>query len=370
MNETIINLFNNTIPFLIVLTVIVFVHELGHFVVARLCGVKVEVFAIGFGKELFGFTDKTGTRWKICLIPLGGYVKMFGDKNAASMSDEELINSLSEEERKVAFPCKTLLQRFAIVVAGPLSNYLLAIAIIAFFFINYGFPHVSNTVTGVVENSPAKIAGIKPGDVIDEINGEKIETFADIRDAMSLNLGETVKVKINNREDEISVTPEAVIEKDLTGNNVTSYRLGIINDENKIEFVGLFKAIRLASIECYKLSVTTLKAMAQMITGRRNTDELGGPIKIAQATASAAKQGIYGMLWFIALLSVNIGFLNLLPIPALDGGHILIYAIEALTNKKFAAKIQKYGFQFGLILLIMLTIFVTVSDLKNLIAKF
>lgn len=368
--EVISSVFMNILPFLIVLTIIVFVHEFGHFLVARLCGVKVDVFSIGFGKELFGFNDKHGTRWKFCMIPMGGYVKMFGDKNAASMSDEEFINSLSVEEKKVAFACKPLSAKAAIVVAGPAFNYLLSILIITFFFFVYGYPNVSSTISEVLPNSPASIAGIKPGDTISEINGVKIKNFNDIRDIMSLNLGESIRVKINDSEDAISITPEKSVSEDQIGNKVTSYRLGVINSQYNIENISIFRAIKLSTYECYKLSAMSLKAMWQMITGARSADELGGPIKIAQYSAKSAQDGMIGMLWFVALLSVNLGFVNLLPIPALDGGHLLIYFIELISNKKIAAKIQNYSFQIGLILLIMLTIFVTFSDLKSLILKF
>lgn len=367
--EIIANIISNILPFITVLTVIVFAHEFGHFWVARLCGVKVDVFSIGFGKELFGFNDKHNTRWKFCIIPLGGYVKMFGDKNAASNADEEFINNLSTEEQKYAFACKPLFSRALIVVAGPLFNYLLSILIITFFFSVYGYPKIGSTISEVIPNSPAMLAGIKPGDTINEINGIKISDFNDIKDIMSLNLGEPIKVKVNNSKEDLLITPEESTIEDSIGNKVKAYRLGIINDQYSVEQINIFESIKLAIYECYKLTQMTFKAMWQMITGIRNTDELGGPIKIAQISAKSAQEGIPGMLWFIALLSVNLGFMNLLPIPVLDGGHLLIYAIEAISNKKIAAKIQNYGFQIGLILLIMLTIFVTYSDLKSLIPK-
>lgn len=368
--EIISSILANILPFIIVLTIIVFVHEMGHFWIARICGVKVDVFSIGFGKELFGYTDKHGTRWKFCMIPMGGYVKMFGDKNAASATDEEMLANLTDEERKFAFACKPLASKAAIVAAGPLFNYLLAIIIISFFFFAHGYPNVNSVIGQVIENSAAHKAGIKSGDIITEINGNKITNFNEIRDVMSLNLGEPISVKINNNEDIIVVTPEKIISEDQIGNNVTVYRLGIINSEFNIEKVNIFTATKLAIYECYKLSVMTLKAIWQMLSGLRSAEEMAGPIKIAQYSAKSAQEGIYGMLWFVALLSVNLGFVNLLPIPALDGGHLLIYFIEFMTNKKIANKIQKYGSQIGLILLIMLTIFVVFSDLKSLISKF
>lgn len=362
-------LLNNILPFIIILTILVFVHEFGHFWVARKSGVKVEIFSIGFGKELFGFNDKYGTRWKFCLIPMGGYVKMFGDKGAASNSDEALIKNLSPEEQKIAFSCKPLLTKSAIVAAGPAANYFFSALIFTFFFFVYGYPQSSSTITEVVENSAAYKAGIKAGDIINEINGVTIKNFSDIKEIMSLNLGETLSVRINNREETELITPEKFIEQDILGNDVEIYKLGIITNQITIEKQSIFSSTKLAIFECYKLSAMTLKAIGQMLTGKRSTNELGGPIKIAQYSAKSAEAGIGSSLLFIALLSVNLGLLNLLPIPALDGGHLLFYLIEVTLGKKISTKIQNYGFQVGFILLIMLTIFITFNDLTSLVSK-
>jgi regulator of sigma E protease len=367
--ELISSLLYNIVPFIIILTTLVFVHEFGHFWVARKSGVKVEVFSIGFGKELFGFNDKYGTRWKFCLIPMGGYIKMFGDKGAASNSDESLIKNLSPEEQKVAFPCKSLLTKSAIVAAGPAANYLFSALIFTFFFFIYGYPQSNSTITEVVENSAASKSGIRPGDVINEINGITVENFSDIKEIMSLNLGETISVKINNQEEAGLITPEKFIEQDILGHEVESYKLGIITDHATMEKQNIFNSAKLAIFECYRLSKMTLKAIGQMITGKRSSHELGGPIKIAQYSAKSAEAGIGPLLWFMALLSVNLGLLNLLPIPALDGGHLLFYLIEVSLGKKIAIKIQNYSFKIGLILLLMLTIFVIFNDLTSLVSR-
>ena len=364
--EIISLLLHNILPFILVLTVIVFVHEFGHFWVARKAGVKVEVFSIGFGKELFGFNDKHGTRWKFCLIPMGGYVKMFGDKNAASQTDQDLLDHLSPEERKIAFPCKSLLAKSAIVIAGPAANYLFSAIVFCLFFLIYGYPNATSTITQVLENSPASKAGIYPGDVIDEIDGKKVENFEEIRNIMSLNLGEPVSLKVNGKDEYKVITPEKRVETDVLGNEVESYKLGIVTDNMVLEKQNIFGAAKLAVFECYKLSVMTLKSIGQMIMGTRSSKELGGPIKIAQYSAKSAEAGIQSLLWFMALLSVNLGLVNLLPIPALDGGHLVIYLVEIGFGKKIAHKIQNYGFQIGIILLIMLTMFVTLNDLSSL----
>lgn len=366
--EIISNLLHYIIPFMIVLTALVFVHEFGHFWVARRVGVKVEVFSIGFGKELFGFNDKQGTRWKVCLIPLGGYIKMFGDKTAASNSDEELVARLSASERKIAFPCKSLLSKAAIVIAGPAANYLLAALIFAGFFVAYGVPNASSEVSKILPNSPASIAGIEPGDMIVEIDEQKITSFNDIKNIMSISTGDTITLIIKRHDLLISkkITPEAIFVKDMVGNDAKTYKLGIIAENITLEKKDIFTAMKLAITECYELSVMSLRAMGQIIIGKRSSKELGGPIKIAQYSAKSAENGPLSLLWFIALLSVNLGLMNMLPIPVLDGGHLLIYFVEATMGKKIASKVQEFGLQIGIILLIMLTIFVTVNDVVSL----
>lgn len=362
--DIILNIFSNIIPFIFVLTAIVFIHEFGHFWVAKKSGVKVEIFSIGFGPELFGMTDKYGTRWKFCLIPLGGYVKMFSDKNAASQPHDQIIAKLTEEERKTAFVLKSLKIKSAIVAAGPIANYLFSITIFTFFFFTFGYPHASPIVSDVIKDSPASYAGIIPGDVIEEINGQKIESFDDIRNIMSLSFGEELKVKVNAQEKVI--IPQKFIEKDPLGYDIETYKLGIITNNMVFKKQGIFKSIGLAISECYKISIMTLKSMGQIITGKRKSDEIGGPIKIARYSAKSLEAGVANLFWFMALLSVNLGLINLFPIPVLDGGHLMIYLAEATLGKKIACKIQEYGFSIGIILLLFLTMFVTFKDLNSL----
>lgn len=363
--EILTNFTSHFLSFILVLTILVFVHEFGHFWVARKAGVKIEIFSIGFGKEIFGFTDKLGTRWKFSLIPLGGYVKMFGDKNAASQPDYNKINKLSADEKKLSFEHKSLLIKSSIVAAGPISNYLFSILIFAFFFFSFGHPQASSKISSVVDNSPANKAGILPGDIITEINGQKITSFDEIRNVMALNLGEELKIKVNNQVK--IVTPQKVIEQDALGNKIETFRIGIMTENFRYEKQGFFASIKLAIIECYKISIGTLKSIGQMIAGKRNSDELGGPIKIAQYSSKSLQAGFLSLLMFMGLLSVNLGLINLLPIPVLDGGHLLIYFVEAVLGKKASNAFQKFGFQIGIILLLFLTIFVTFNDLKSLI---
>jgi regulator of sigma E protease len=366
--EIISNLLYYILPFIIVLSIVVFIHELGHFLVARFVGVKIDVFSIGFGKELFGFNDRHGTRWKVCAIPLGGYIKMFGDKTSASNSDDEFLAKLSIDERQMTFKCKSLLRKSAIVVAGPLANYLLAALIFAGFFMIYGVPNASSQVTKLMPGSPAILAGLEPGDLIIKMNEEKVNSFNDVKNIMSTSVGDNVTVVVK-RQDELivkKITPQMSIIKDIIGNEVKTYKLGIIAENISLEKKPILVSMKLGVIECYDLSVMSLRAIGQIIVGKRSSKEFGGPIKIAQYSAKSAEAGVASLLWFIALLSVNLGLMNLLPIPVLDGGHLLIFLIEGVMGKKIATKVQDFGFQIGIILLIILTIFVTINDIVGL----
>jgi regulator of sigma E protease len=364
--EFISALFNNIVPFVLVLTLVVFVHEFGHYFIAKINGVKIEAFAIGFGKELFGFTDASGTRWKFCILPLGGYVKMFGDKNPASQADETL--NLSEEEKKFSFHNKSLLQKSAIVAAGPMANYLLAIIIFTGFFTYFGAPIAKPIINKFIDASPAKEAGLLEGDLVIAIDDHKIKDFNDIATIMNLNTGENLTIKIKRDEEflEKEVKPKEVLVKDALGKDIKIYRLGIVAENPTIEKQSIFSAIKLSFIEVYKLSYMSLKSLAQIITGSRSIKEMGGPIKIAQYSSKSAQQGILTLLSFIALISVNLGLINLLPIPVLDGGHLLIYLVEFCLGKKIATKVQNFGFQIGIILLIIMSVIVTFNDIASL----
>lgn len=356
------------IPFIVVLTILVFVHEFGHFIIARKMGVKVEIFSIGFGKELFGFNDKHGTRWKFCIIPMGGYVKMFGDKGVASNSDEELLASFTEKEKEIAFSCKSLWQKAAIVAAGPIANYFLAIVIFTFFIFYFGQPTAKPIVSELVPDSAAYISGIEKGDLITKIDDKEIKTFNDIRMLMSISVGKKVTVTLKRGESYLSkeLTPSLHLEKDDLGNEVRSYRLGIIAGGFVNEKKGIIESLGTAIKECYEISILTLKGIGQIILGDRSSKELGGPIKIAQYSAKSAENGILSLIWFIALMSVNLGLLNLLPIPVLDGGHLLTYAIEVIFGKKISRKFANFGFQIGIILILLLTVIVTYNDIASL----
>lgn len=362
--ELIINLLANIVPFIVVLTIVVFIHEYGHYFVAKKCGVKIEVFSIGFGKELFGFNDKHGTRWKFCLFPLGGYVKMYGDKN----TDACFLDNLTAQEKQLTFQNKNLLQKSAIVAAGPIANYLLAIIIFSGFYWAYGYPNNKPIINKFAENSPALEAGLKEGDLITELNGSKILEFSDVARIMDLNIGEKVEVKVKRDNEIISkiIQPSEMVVKDMLNKEIKIFRLGVMADQLKSEKQNLFSSIKLGFIEAYRLSAMSLKGLSQIITGSRSIKEMGGPIKIAQYSSKSAEYGLIALVSFIALISLNLGLMNLLPIPVLDGGHLLIYAIEFCFGKKIASQFQDFGFQIGIFLLIIMSLIVTYNDLISL----
>ena len=352
-----------TLPFLFVLTVLVFFHELGHYLVARLNGVRVEVFSVGFGPELFGRTDRSGTRWKFSMFPLGGYVKMFGEN-----TDEVNQASLSDADQNIAFHTKTVGQRAAIVFAGPAANFLLAIVIFALLFVFVGQSFTSPEIGKVHPDSAAERAGLQAGDIFVEVDGRDIERFEDVQQIVVLNTGDPLSIIIdrNGEQLELSARPEIIERKDRSGN---VHRLGILGVSSKGRdyiYHSLGTAIWRAVLETGHLTVGTLKAVGQVISGQRETKELGGPIKIAQISHDFAQVSPDSLLWLIALLSINLGLLNLFPIPMLDGGHLLFYAYEAVAGRPLGGRAQEIGLRIGLALVISLMIFVTVNDLINL----
>lgn len=358
------SLLEYVIPFLVVLTVLIFVHELGHFWVARRCGVKVEVFSIGFGREIFGWNDRHGTRWKVSWLPLGGYVKMFGDADAASTPSGE-VATMSAEERAVSFFHKPLGQRSAIVAAGPAANFLLAIALLAGMFAFVGQPFTPALVGGVVEGSAAERAGVRPGDRIVTIDGAKIERFEDIQRIVQLNLDRPLSLGVlrDGREIDLPIVPVIVEEKDRSGNTIRLARLGIRGQGMEFRRHGPGEAVWRAVQETWNQTAGTLKALGQMVAGSRGTEELGGPIRIAKMSGEVAQGGIGSLLLFMAVLSINLGLINLFPIPMLDGGHLVLYAAEAVRGRPLPPRAVEYGFRIGFALVISLMVFATWNDL-------
>jgi regulator of sigma E protease len=356
------------IPFLFVLTIVVFFHELGHFLVARWCGVRVLVFSVGFGSELFGFTDRYGTRWKLAAIPLGGYVKFLGDENAASVPDEAVVASMNTEERRQSFFHQTVGRRAAIVAAGPIANFILAIVIFAAIFALDGKRSTSARIDAVQPNSPAAAAGLQPGDVVVAINGQKIDNFSEMQRIVSARAEQTLEFHIDRGGTPLTVraTPTLQRGKDGLGNNFCHAILGVSRsmspDDVKTERVDPFTAIWLGALESWFIVDRTFSYLAGIVVGTECADQLGGPIGIAQMSGQVAKLGFVAVFHFIALISVSIGLLNLFPIPLLDGGHLLFYGIEALRGRPLSQRAQEFGFRLGLALVAMLMIFATYND--------
>jgi len=353
--------------FVAVFTVLVFVHEWGHYIVARWNGVRVDVFSIGFGPEIWGYTDKSGTRWKVSWIPLGGYVKFFGDANAASVPGRG-IEGLDEQERDVAFPAKSPLQRFAVVAAGPIANFVFAIIILAGFFVFVGQPYTPAEVGEVLPDSAAERAGFEVGDRIVEIDGRSINRFLDMQQIISLSPEEPLDIVVerDGRLVTLTVRPERVQITDNFGQVHEIGRLGISRATEGYIKRDPLSAIWYATVETGNIVRLSLKFVGQIIVGKRSGEELGGPIRIAKFSGETAKQGLASLIWFAAMLSINLGFVNLLPIPMLDGGHLLYYGWEIITGKPLSARIQEYGFRIGLAVVLTIMLFVTWNDLMYL----
>lgn len=356
----------DVVPFLFVLTVLVFVHELGHYWVARRCGVRIEVFSIGFGPELFGWTDKAETRWKISAVPLGGYVKMFGEGDTLEDEDGE-ERELTAEERKVSFAHQSLRRRAAIVVAGPLANFLFAFVVLGVLFGITGTPRLLPVVAQVQPGSAAAAAGLEPGDRIVSVGGTPIHWFDDLRREIASRPGVTVKLDVQRKGGDVTLTatPKREVATAPDGTTREYGQLGVSADPAHVDYVR-----NSPGVAAWKAAETTigmggriLDYLGQIVVGSRPANEVGGPLRIAQMSAEVAAGGLINLVNFMAILSINLGLLNLFPIPMLDGGHLVFYLAEALRGRPLTPRVQEYGFRFGLILVFLLMIFATWNDL-------
>ena len=390
------------IPFLLVLSVLIFVHELGHFLVARWAGVKVEIFSIGFGSELYGFEDRHGTRWRISAVPLGGYVKMFGEGDIVTGIDDTEDRPMTDEEKKVSFHHKPLSKRTAIVSAGPIANFLFAIALFAFMSAALGLPKPYSVIGEVMDDSAAESSGFVAGDAITAINGNPIQWFEELSQIVAVNANNQLVFTVEREGKIISIkaTPRTVSMKEF------GQRLGIEESEDREddedgssrdrdtddaheetksrgllgvrphpEFVEQvrtdpFTAVWVGVKQTYMISARILGVVSEMISGDRSAKELGGVISIAQYSGEAVQSGAITMLTFMAALSINLGLINLFPVPMLDGGHLVYYIFEALRGRPLSQQVQEYGFRFGMILVFLLMIFATWNDFERILERF
>jgi regulator of sigma E protease len=351
------------IPFLVILSVVVFVHEFGHYLIARRTGVRVDVFSIGFGPELFGVTDRAGTRWKFSVLPLGGYVKMHGDADPTSSTID-----LSARPDPDSFPAKSVLQRMTIVAAGPLANFAFAILTLGLLFATVGRPVTPAVVGEVQPGSAAEAAGLLPGDRIVAVNGDPIASFEElqvvVRDRPGVPL--TFTIQRAGQSLDLTVTPK---QTEITDRFGTVHRIGLIGvSRSGVEFErsNPLLAVIEGAGETGRLVGGTLHALGQMIIGTRTTDELGGPLRIAQMSGEIARDGLVPLIWFTAVLSINLGLINLFPIPMLDGGHLVLYAIEGVRGRPLNERSQEVAFRFGLVLVLTLMVFATWNDLVHM----
>ena len=356
------------VPFLIVLTILVFVHELGHYLIARRNKVRVEVFSIGFGPELFGWTDRAGTRWKIGTLPFGGYVKMFGEGDVLATSDAADARELSASERDFSFRHKRLPQRAAVVAAGPAANFIFAAVAFALVFATVGQSVTQPVVGQVVPSSAAASAGLKPGDRFLSVDRTRISRFEQIQQIVGLNTGTTIPIVVerDGKEVNLKATPQIVTDTDRFGNQHSIARLGVEAKAGALVRLDPATAVWRGIGQTWNITAGTLEALWQMIVGRRSGDELSGPVGIVRMSGEVASGGIVALIDFMAVLSVNLGLINLFPIPVLDGGHLLFYAAEAIKGKPLGQRAQEYGFRLGLALVLTLMVFATWNDFARL----
>ena len=361
------------LPFIILILIVVFIHEYGHYYFAKKFGVGVTDFSIGFGKEIFGWNDKSGTRWKICWIPLGGYVKFFGDRNVYSQADhKEILEKYSEEDQKKLFTLKPLYQRSLIVFGGPLANFVLALVIFFSIYTFVGKDFTPAVINEVQKDSPAMAGGLKQNDVILEIDGNKVESIMDVSKFITMSTDEIIDFKVKRSYDELilKVKPNIVPGEDNLGNKlnkrIVGIKLGAYNNEINHIKLGPAQAIYHAAHEVYFVGISSLKYIGAMIFGKADTSQLGGPIRIAKISGQVAEFGVLAFISMMAYISISLGLVNLFPIPMLDGGHLMFYAFEKVLGRPLSQKTQEGFFRIGIFLLISLMFFTTFNDLKDL----
>lgn len=368
---SILNSLTFPLAFVFVLSIVVFFHELGHFLVARWCGVTVKTFSIGFGREIWGFNDRHGTRWRLAWIPLGGYVKFLDDEGVASTPSRSALDKMSSNDRQGAFHLKPVWQRAAVVAAGPFANFLLAIVIFSVIFALFGVSRLEPRVGNVVAGSPAEAAGVKSGDLVVKIRGEEIDDFGDLQRIVSTSPEQDLEFVLDRAGKLVTTTirPRLTEHDDMISGRVKTPIIGITNApgaERSHRTVGVGEAVALGVERTSNIITGTFAFIVDLIRGRQSADQLGGPIRIADVSGQVAKFGIQPLLQLVAVISVSVGLINLFPIPLLDGGHLLYYAIEAVRRRPLSERSQEIGFRIGLAIVLMLMVFATLNDLPIL----
>ncbi len=361
------------IPFIILILIVVFIHEYGHYYFAKKYGVGVTDFSIGFGQEIFGWNDKNGTRWKICWIPLGGYVKFFGDRNVFSQADQEkILQKYNKEDRNKLFVLKPLYQRVLIVFGGPLANFLLALVIFFSIYTFVGKDFTPAVINEVQKNSPAMVGGLKENDIILEIDGNEVKSIMDVSKYITMSIDEIIDFKVKRSYEELTfkIKPDLIPSEDSLGNKINKrmvgIKLGAYNNQINHVKLGPAQAIFHATNEVYYVTISSLKYIGGMITGKADTSQLGGPIRIAKISGQVAEFGLLAFVSMMAYISISLGLINLFPIPMLDGGHLMFYAFEKILGRPLSQKTQEGFFRIGLFLLLSLMFFTTFNDLKDI----
>ena len=364
-------MFSYILPFVVLILIVVFIHEYGHYYFAKKYGVGVTDFSIGFGKEIFGWNDKSGTRWKICWIPLGGYVKFFGDRNVFSQADQKkILEKHNKVDQQKLFVLKPLYQRVLIVFGGPLANFLLAVVIFFFIYTFVGKDFTPAVINEVQKDSPAMTGGLKQNDIILEIDGNKVQSIMDVSKYITMSTNDIIDFKIKRSYDELilKIKPNIVLSEDNLGNQMNKrmvgIKLGAYNNEINHVKLGPAQAIYHATHEVYYVSTSALKYLGGMIAGKADTSQLGGPIRIAKISGQVAEFGLLAFISMVAYISISLGLVNLFPIPMLDGGHLMFYAFEKILGRPLSQKTQETFFRIGAFLLISLMFFTTFNDVK------
>ena len=361
------------LPFILLIVVVVFIHEYGHYYFAKKYGVGVTDFSIGFGKEIFGWNDNSGTRWKICWIPLGGYVKFFGDRNVFSQADQEkILEKYNEADRQKLFVLKPLYQRVLIIFGGPLANFILALVIFFSIYTFVGKDFTPAVINEIQKDSPAMVGGLNQNDIILEIDGNEVQSIMDVSKYITLSTSDFIDFKVKRSNDELllKIKPDMVLSEDNLGNKLNKrmvgIKLGAYNNEINHVKLGPANAIYHAAHEVYFVSISSLKYIGGMLVGKADTSQLGGPIRIAKISGQVAEFGIIAFISMMAYISISLGLINLFPIPLLDGGHLMFYAFEKILGRPLSQKTQEGFFRIGMFLLLSLMFFTTFNDLKDL----